>query len=484
LLLQQSAQGFSVDTKTGAITGTPQRVRDAYTMRLRAVDAADVRTTVANWTFNVKRPPAFELNPSAGWSMEIDGKLDSKYHIAETHLLPKPRVQKAALLRHPANGDFVKVVYLLTVHPAANNPNCTVVDTEDTQVISALTDISTGKGAINIQCEGNYTAKLVARDGGGSKPVDIRSWRFEVLRKDTVVPEYGPGGRGCANGKPDDGEPMDRDFTCDCTGTKFTGDNCEVESASSEQNDTTSYIIVAVFAVLVLAAIVIFLVVRYQGYQRSRMATDFKAQLEQMKEDGLVDAEQISGDRVPRELKRSWLMFIDKLGDGAFGEVWKGLLSDGDYSNTPEYIVAAKTVKEGKDAEGTTVAESELMKEALLMAQVEPHTNLVSIIGVITRGRPKTLVREFVFLNLNWPRCALLFLFLVGVCDYTGVFSWQLVNLVQSTGPVVLRARGTVRSSQKKLGGRQCVRPGHQAPFLRRDCSGHGASGGAQLHPP
>ena len=33
------------------------------------------------------------------------------------------------------------------------------------------------------------------------------------------------------------------------------------------------------------------------------------------------------------------------------------------------------------------------MKEALLMAQVESHTNLVSIIGVITRGRPKILVR-------------------------------------------------------------------------------------------
>ena len=99
-----------------------------------------------------------------------------------------------------------------------------------------------------------------------------------------------------------------------------------------EQDNTTSYIIGAVFAVLVLAAAVIFLVVRYQRYQRSRMATDFKAQLEQMMVDGLVDPGQISGDRVPRELKRGWLMFLDKLGEGAFGEVWKGLLNDGDNS--------------------------------------------------------------------------------------------------------------------------------------------------------
>ena len=101
-----------------------------------------------------------------------------------------------------------------------------------------------------------------------------------------------------------------------------------MESAAlPEQDDTTSYIIGAVFGVLVLAATVVFFVVRYQRYQRSRMATDFLAQLEQMKEDGLVDPAQISGDRVPRELNRGWLMFIDKLGEGAFGEVWKGLLN-------------------------------------------------------------------------------------------------------------------------------------------------------------
>ena len=37
--------GFSADAKTGKITGTPQRVRDGYRMRLRAVDAAEVRSS-------------------------------------------------------------------------------------------------------------------------------------------------------------------------------------------------------------------------------------------------------------------------------------------------------------------------------------------------------------------------------------------------------------------------------------------------------
>jgi len=143
-----------------------------------------------------------------------------------------------------------------------------------------------------------------------------------------------------------------------------------------------------------LGAIVVFLVVRYQRYQRSMMVTDFQAQLEQMKEEGLVDAD-ISGERVPRELKRNWLLFIDRLGQGQFGDVWKGLLSDGDNASIPEYMVAAKTVKEADTNETTVACETELMKEALLMAQVEPHPHLVSIIGVITRGRPKTLVLSF-----------------------------------------------------------------------------------------
>ena len=167
--------GFTVDVKTGAITGQPQRVRDGYMMRLRAVDAADVRGLVAQWEFDVQEPPIFSLNSNADWSTETDSKLASKYHVAETHLLPKPRVKKEDLLQHPAGGDYDQVVYLLSAQPVANDfgpalaspSNCTAVETDENQVVSALTDVATGAGAINIQCEGTYAAKLVVRDGGG-----------------------------------------------------------------------------------------------------------------------------------------------------------------------------------------------------------------------------------------------------------------------------------------------------------------------------
>ena len=409
---ESDPQGFSVDTKTGAITGTPKIARDGYTyrMQLRAVDAADVRTTVADWAFNVRKPPAFKLNPSAEWSMETDGRLESKYHVAETHLLPKPPHETDELLQDPAGG-FDKVVYLLSIKPATNNPACDPDGGEATQGGSnklVLTDVATGEGAINIKCEGNYTAKLAVRDGAGAE-LTIRSWEFQVLRRDTDVSAYGPGGRGCTNGDPIDGNAMDSEFTCDCSATKFTGDNCDVE------DNTTVYVIIAVLAVLTLGAAIIVLLVRYQRYQQSIMATDFLAQLQNMKDEGLVDSDQISTERVPRELKRAWLSFIDKIGQGQFGEVWKGLLKDGDNTAIPEYMVAAKTVKEAESNEATVIVEGELMKEALLMAQVEPHTNLVSIIGVITRGRPKTLVRDSVtFLPRTHTHASL---FLVGPCS-------------------------------------------------------------------
>ena len=384
--------GFSVDPQSGAITGTPQKVRNGYNMRLRAVDAADVRADIAEWRFNVQPSPEFKLNPSSGWSMETDndGRLSSKYHVDETHLLPKPRLNKTSLLQHPANGDFSKVVYLLSAKAEGDNPNCAA-----TKIISALTDVATGEGAINIQCEGSYSATLVVRDGAGAE-VTVRSWNFTARRRDTTVAAYGPNGLGCANGDPVDGEPMDGAFTCDCDGTKFTDDNCETPGAV--QGETTAAVVGALVGALALAAAIVVLLLRWQRHKRSMMATDFLEQLDAMKERGELDEAQASTGGVPRELKRGWLSLIDTLGKGAFGEVWKGLLQDGGNPNIPSYMVAAKVVKEASgslDSAGAAAAEEELLKEALLMAQVKTHPHLVSLVGVVTRGNPKVLVLSF-----------------------------------------------------------------------------------------
>ena len=84
---------------------------------------------------------------------------------------------------------------------------------------------------------------------------------------------------------------------------------------------------------------------------------------------------------------------------GQFGEVWKGLFKETAGSHSvPEYLVAAKTVRDktnGGDPEGFAAAEDELVKEALLMAQLDTHNHLVSLVGVITVGTPKIVVLSY-----------------------------------------------------------------------------------------
>ena len=87
-----------------------------------------MRTTIANWTFNVQNPPAFALNPSANWSATTNGTLATKYHVSETHLLPMPHVSTDQLLEHPANEAYDQVVYLLTVNAEGGNQTCTGTD--------------------------------------------------------------------------------------------------------------------------------------------------------------------------------------------------------------------------------------------------------------------------------------------------------------------------------------------------------------------
>ena len=179
--------GFAVDAQTGAITGTPQKVRDGYVMRLRAVDADSMQTTVANWTFDVNETGVFAINPvseravptmwvpflissvmpfsftpgaadphgacvlgaakrcpeferppltgigclawqAAGWT-EANRRLASKYHVGETHLLERPRQSTRELLQvRPAHVVWRAVsgkwVSFASLRRAFGGPTC------------------------------------------------------------------------------------------------------------------------------------------------------------------------------------------------------------------------------------------------------------------------------------------------------------------------------------------------------------------------
>lgn len=60
-----------------------------------------------------------------------------------------------------------------------------------------------------------FTLTLTASDEGGARQV-VEDYILRVRHPDTASAEYGPGGRMCEHGTPDDAELFDRGFTCNC----------------------------------------------------------------------------------------------------------------------------------------------------------------------------------------------------------------------------------------------------------------------------
>ena len=296
--------------------------------------------THSQWKFDVNDPPKFKLAPSANWDAAVEGKLADRFHVSETHLLSAPEITAKDLLLNPSNDEFSKVVFLLTAVSVSTStgsafgqgsgsagPGC-----EGSQVFS---DVTTGAGAINIGCTGSYIGKLVARDGAGAE-VTVREWRFEIKVRDLTVPEYGPGGHDCIHGIAIDGTEMDDSFTCDCTGTEYTGPNCDVAPENS-----SSVTAIAVGVSCTAAAILLFVAILFwfSGNQkRARLA------------------------RVQRAAKRP---------DAATKDELTAVLHEAIELDKPELITML--LENGADASSRSSVTGQLAGAALLQRDLQPN---------------------------------------------------------------------------------------------------------------
>ena len=131
---------------------------------------------------------------------------------------------------------------------------------------------------------------------------------------------------------------------------------------------------------------------KYRQYTIRMRPVNFEQRFAAMLASGEISPEQLRSERKPREIRRHDLVFVKAVGHGQFGEVWQCVLDESYTRDTPECTVAAKTVLDSKESSEAT---QELLSEASVMAQVSGHHNLVSIIGVITRGDPLVLVIQF-----------------------------------------------------------------------------------------
>lgn len=202
-----------------------------------------------------------------------------------------------------------------------------------------------------------------------------------------------PNSRDCKHGgQRIDSVQFNFHFVCNCTNTRFTGDNCEIPnevSVADNDNDATILASVMAFVLVAICGLLIFVWLRQRHYRLK--ATDFEETMLRWIDSGAIDIQDpatVTANNLPREIKRAHTTLVNPIGSGAFGDVFLGKLAE---PGTPSHMVAIKTVKEDASDEGI----DDLLKEALVMSMVPSHSNLIDLIGVVTTGMPKLMLISF-----------------------------------------------------------------------------------------
>ena len=150
-------------------------------------------------------------------------------------------------------------------------------------------------------------------------------------------------------------------------------------------------IVVSVALVAILSVAVTIAVEKRQAIHAANTPVCFEEYQRRLAEAGMIDDSEDAVFLKPRELRRAWIDLDNILDSGNFGEVWKATLDD---DNQPGYMVAAKTLIESK-SDNMQQLRDDLLQEAFIMAQVGNHPNLMSLVGIVTRGLPTILVVSF-----------------------------------------------------------------------------------------
>ena len=361
-----------------------------YSFDVVAVDLGGETFVVETLNFIAEFRSDFQVSATWQQSMMTDNILP-QYELNVTYEIPGPPLPKEQMLEYPAEDDMSQVSFGLRlfadsvelVCPGSRCPGKVFVSPAG-EMLAKLTTV------------GSFEAELYAKDSSGAVAV-VKRWPFDVAADDAVDPRNGPNSKGCGDGKVVDVVKYDLDFACDCSATRFEGDNCAtlIETASSTvvvdsgQSDTplVTGLLVAFFVVSILVA---FIVYKRRVYKLEMQAFDFTAEVERLCAAGELEAEG-GFDLIPREIKRKHLTMISRIGSGAFGEVWKAVLDESPAGGVPGYMVAAKMLGEHAREEHA----EEMLREATVMAQVTGHPNLVSLIGVVTSGKPLLLLISY-----------------------------------------------------------------------------------------
>jgi serine/threonine protein kinase len=398
-----------IDSETGLVYAAPD-VAGNYTAWLVAINTNGAASSVGlpseidqvllkQWDFEVKDPKAFRVE-----LFERTRTDDARPGVFGTSYAEVSGAQAAKIYAVGETYRFAPIKILAAYNFAdedgTDDPNnAGITFTIISPPPGFLIDPETGFISGVPTQPGNFSMQVYAVNSIGSRTLHpIEMITFDVRQ--------GPGGRPCAN----DAEMVPDipfvNFTCDCTKTlEHEGDNCadsiaerlamehataalHAATVAEEKASTTTG--AAVGAILLILLIIGAL--KYRHWVLSMQPVDFDTQFALMVSMGLIEQTQVKRHMKPREIRRKDLTLVKVIGSGAFGEVYKAQLDELFTRRTPEYTVAAKTVL---DAQNSPEATKEMLAEAGVMAAVGSHPNLVSLIGIITRGDPLVLVLQF-----------------------------------------------------------------------------------------
>lgn len=352
----------------------------------------------------VATKPKFSVDASAVHATSFPNEQNGyirQYTINKTYELLGPPLSRSKLFKNFAGNDAeTSVTYRMDFGPLDGSNEKKVLESSRNRRAEAsatktgpgnfYVNAQTGSTLANPKNGGKYEGSLVAVDKSGVK-VLVKQWEFEVVGACF--------NKSKANFCKDRGIPqISKDYACICTACHAsTGPNCEVQtdtdsSAGGNSTDNTQSIIIgSTFGSMLMLFIAVVGYQRRKTYQLSIKAFDFKEELDRLLAAGEIEKEVVTEDNLPREVSRKSLTMTEKLGSGAFGDVWQAVLDESRITGVPAHSVAVKTVKTNQGE-----AAQELFREATVMAQIAGpytgHPNLVSLVGAVTSGTPLLLL--------------------------------------------------------------------------------------------
>ncbi|KAJ1059128.1 hypothetical protein K5549_007929 [Capra hircus] len=203
----------------------------------------------------------------------------------------------------------------------------------------------------------------------------------------TDFPELGGGHAYCRN----PGGQMEGPW-CFTQNKNVRMELCDVPSCSPQDSSRMGilYILVPSIAIPLVIACLFFLVCMCRNKQKASASTPQRRQLmaspSQDVEMPLINQHK---QAKLKEISLSTVRFMEELGEGRFGKVYKGHLF-GPAPGEQTQAVAIKTLKD--KAEGPL--REEFRHEALLRARLQ-HPNIVCLLGVVTKDQPLSMIFSY-----------------------------------------------------------------------------------------